>query len=143
MSNETLAMTNDHATNDHATKRPTISTLAFVWALIRKKPWGFLGYTVGWSAFSLLNLVPGLVEQRIFDNLTGAAEATRSVWTLLAFFVTAEIVRVLANYLVRISDIAFQEPMWPKSKTSPCGSPTCSASSSLPWWRSSSWRAST
>jgi ATP-binding cassette subfamily B protein len=93
------------------TAKPTMSTLAFVWALIRKKPWGFLGYTVGWSAFSLLNLVPGLVEQRIFDNLTGAAEATRSVWTLLAFFVTAEIVRVLANYLVRISDIAFQEPL--------------------------------
>ncbi|MCE7986488.1 MAG: ABC transporter ATP-binding protein [Caldilinea sp. CFX5] len=111
MSNETLSMTNDHATDDHATKRPTMSTLAFVWALIRKKPWGFLGYTVGWSAFSLLNLVPGLVEQRIFDALTGAAAATRSVWTLLAFFVTAEIVRVLANYLVRISDIAFQEPL--------------------------------
>ena len=111
MSTETLPTTKDYATNDQATRRPTISTLAFVWALIRKKPWGFLGYTVGWSAFSLLNLVPGLVEQRIFDTLTGATEATRSVWTLLAFFVTAEIVRVLANYLVRISDIAFQEPL--------------------------------
>lgn len=111
MSAEPQPITNDQMTNDHATKRPTISTLAFVWALIRKKPWGFLGYTVGWSAFSLLYLAPGLVEQRIFDTLTGATAATLSVWTLLALFVTAEIVRVLANYLVRISDIAFQEPL--------------------------------
>lgn len=102
---------NDQTTNDHATTRPTMSTLAFVWALIRKKPWGFLGYTIGWSTFSLLYLVPGLVEQRIFDTLTGAAPATRSVWTWLALFVTAEVVRVLANYLVRVSDIAFQEPL--------------------------------
>lgn len=97
--------------NDQTTKRPTMSTLAFVWALIRKKPWSFLGYTVGWSTFSLLYLVPGLVEQRIFDTLTGAIPATRSVWSWLALFVTAEVVRVLAHYLVRVSDIAFQEPL--------------------------------
>ena len=109
-----MSATTDSMTNHPSTespKRPTMSTLAFVWALIRKKPWGFLGYTVGWSAFSLLYLVPGLVEQRIFDTLTGAAPATRSVWTWLALFVTAEVVRVLANYLVRVSDIAFQEPL--------------------------------
>lgn len=106
-----MSATTDLIPDTQSPNRPTMSTLAFVWALIRKKPWSFLGYTIGWSTFSLLYLVPGLVEQRIFDTLTGATPATRSVWTWLAFFVTAEIVRVLANYLVRVSDIAFQEPL--------------------------------
>lgn len=104
-------MSNDPISNHPIPNSPTMTTLAFVWALIRKKPWGFLGYTIGWSAFSLLFLVPGLVEQRIFDTLTGAVPATRSVWSWLAIFVTAEVVRVLAHYLVSISNIAFQEPL--------------------------------
>lgn len=104
-------MTNDQATDDSTTKRPTMSTLTFVWALIRKKPVAYLGYTVGWSLFSLLYLVPGLVEQRIFDTLTGTQVASQSVWTLLAFFVTAEVVRVLARYVVYLSDLAFQESL--------------------------------
>ena len=89
----------------------SISTPSFVWALIRKKPWAFLGYTLGWSLFSLLYLAPGLIEQRIFDNLTSAAPAAQTVWTLLAVFVTAEVVRVGAHLAVNISDIAFQEPL--------------------------------
>ncbi|MEZ4659352.1 MAG: ABC transporter ATP-binding protein [Caldilineaceae bacterium] len=93
------------------TNSPTMSTLAFVWALIRKKPLAYVGYTVGWSLFSLLYLVPGLVEQRIFDTLTGAQPAAQSVWTLLALFVTAEIVRVLARYVVYLSDYSFQESL--------------------------------
>ncbi|MEZ4710751.1 MAG: ABC transporter ATP-binding protein [Caldilineaceae bacterium] len=93
------------------TNSPTMSTLAFVWALIRKKPLAYIGYTVGWSLFSLLYLVPGLVEQRIFDTLTGAQAASQNVWTLLAFFVTAEIVRVLARYVVYLSDLSFQESL--------------------------------
>jgi len=109
MSAETLPTTTQP--NDQATKRPTMSTLAFVWALIHKKPVAYLGYTIGWSLFSLLYLVPGLVEQRIFDTLTGARAATQSVWTLLAFFVTAEVVRVLARYVVYRSDLTFQESL--------------------------------
>jgi ATP-binding cassette subfamily B protein len=88
-----------------------MSTLRFVWALIRKKPWAFVGYTIGWTAFSMLYLAPGLIERRIFDQLTGAAPAVVSVWTLLAIFVTAEVSRVAAHYLVVVSDIAFQEPL--------------------------------
>lgn len=107
--------TDNQTTKDQTTKQPTMSTLAFVWALIRKKPVAYLSYTVGWSLFSLLYLVPGLVEQRIFDTLTAAsglpAAAAQSVWTLLAFFVTAELVRVLARYVVYRSDLSFQESL--------------------------------
>jgi ATP-binding cassette subfamily B protein len=97
------------------THPPSISTLAFVWALIRKKPLAYTAYTLGWSLFSLLYLVPGLVEQRIFDALASVngqpQAASRTVWTLLAFFVTAEVVRVLARYVVYLSDLSFQESL--------------------------------
>ncbi|MCB9157595.1 MAG: ABC transporter ATP-binding protein [Caldilineaceae bacterium] len=53
--------------------------------------------------------MPGLVEKRIFDTLTGAQAASQSVWTLLAF-VTAEIAR-LARYVVYLSDFSFQESL--------------------------------
>jgi ATP-binding cassette subfamily B protein len=88
-----------------------MSTPSFTWALIRKRPWPFLAYTLGWSLFSLLYLVPGLVEKAIFDSLTGAAPAAVSVWTLLAILITAEITRVFANYVVFRSDIAWQESL--------------------------------
>ncbi|MCB9157596.1 MAG: hypothetical protein H6645_10830 [Caldilineaceae bacterium] len=43
--------TNDQPTNDQPTARPTMSTLAFVWALIRKKPLAYVGYTVAGVSF--------------------------------------------------------------------------------------------
>jgi ATP-binding cassette subfamily B protein len=97
------------------THLPSMSTLTFVWALIHKKPLAFTAYTLGWSLFSLLYLAPGLVEQRIFNALTTVngqlQAASRTVWMLLAFFVTAEVVRVLARYMVYLSDLSFQESL--------------------------------
>ena len=95
--------------------KPSMSTLRFAWELIRKKPWPFVAHTLCWSLFCLLYLVPGLLEQRIFDNLTGEApadvSAATSVWILLALFIAAEAGRVLANYGMQIGDIFFQGPL--------------------------------
>ena len=92
-----------------------MSTLRFAWELVRKKPWPFMGHTACWSLFCLLYLVPGLLEQRIFDTLTGEApvvvDATTSVWILLAMFIAAEVGRVLANFGMEIGDILFQGPL--------------------------------
>ena len=91
--------------------KPSISTWAFVWALIKRRPLPFLGYGIAWSLFNLIYLVPGLVEKQIFDRLTGDAPLGLSVWSLLAIFVAAEFARVLARYGTTISDIFFQEPL--------------------------------
>ena len=102
------------APNQPITK-PSMATLPFVWALIKMYPWPYLGYTVAWSAFSLLLLLPGLIEQRIFDRLTGDAPVNLwgagSVWTLLALMAGVEVMRVLARYWTLLSDMAFQEPL--------------------------------
>ena len=93
------------------TTKPTMSTWAFVWVLIWRKPIPYLGYGIAWGFFNLIYLVPGLVEKQIFDTLTGDAQASFGVWTLLAIFVTAEIVRVLAQYGTTLSNLYFQEPL--------------------------------
>ena len=102
------------APNQPITK-PSMATLTFVWALIKMYPWPYLGYTLAWSAFSLLLLLPGLIEQRIFDRLTGDATlnlwGAGSVWTLLALMAGVEVMRVLARYWTLLSDMAFQEPL--------------------------------
>ncbi|MDQ3250274.1 MAG: ABC transporter ATP-binding protein/permease [Chloroflexota bacterium] len=90
---------------------PSISTPRFVWALIRLQPGSFAVYAVGWVAFFVLQLGPGLLQQSIFDRLTGAQAAGIGVWTLLALYVAVEVARVVANYTARIGDIAFQEPL--------------------------------
>ena len=91
--------------------KASISTPAFTWALFRLRPAPFLVYSVGWVAYFLLQLGPGLVLQRLFDSLTGAAVVTESAWTLLALYVGIEMARVLANYTARMGDVAFQEPL--------------------------------
>ncbi|MEM7125400.1 MAG: ABC transporter ATP-binding protein [Chloroflexota bacterium] len=91
--------------------KPTMSTWAFVWALIWRKPIPYFGYGIAWGLFNLIYLIPGLIEKRIFDTLTGDAPAGLSVWTLLAIFITAEVVRVLARYGTTLSDMFFQEPL--------------------------------
>jgi len=79
--------------------------------LFRLRPGPFLVYTVGWVAFFVLQLGPGLVQQRLFDRLTGQAAVAQSAWTLLALYVAIEVARVVANYTARVGDIAFQEPL--------------------------------
>lgn len=93
------------------TTHPSISTPRFVWALVKRYPWPYLGYTVAWGAFSLLELLPGLLQQRIFDRLTGDAAVAWGIWTLLALISAVEVTRVVARYFTLRSDMAFQEPL--------------------------------
>lgn len=100
---------------NHPMTKPSMPTMHFVWALIKMYPWPYLGYTLAWGAFSLLFLLPGLLERRIFDRLTGDAPVSLwgawSVWSLLAAIAGVEIMRVLARYWTLLSDMAFQEPL--------------------------------
>ncbi|MCC6454949.1 MAG: ABC transporter ATP-binding protein [Caldilineaceae bacterium] len=97
--------------SDDALAKSSISTPRFTWALFRLRPGPFLVYSVGWVAYFVLQLGPGLVQQRLFDRLTGEAAVMQSAWTLLALYVGIEVARVVANYTARVGDMAFQEPL--------------------------------
>jgi ATP-binding cassette, subfamily B, bacterial len=75
----------------------TLSIPRATWALIRFQP-GYMTLAVlGTASFIILRLGPGLILQRFFDQLTGAATAVTSLWTLLALLVGVELVRMIAN----------------------------------------------
>src|SRR5215203_7274288 len=100
----TSTTSSDESTKPYSS--PSISTLSFTWLLFRLRPGPFLVYTLGWIAYFVLQLGPGLVLQRLFDSLTGEAVVTLSAWSLLALYVGIEVARVIANYTARIGDIA-------------------------------------
>src|SRR4029079_9954567 len=66
----------------------------YVWRLITFRPGLYL--TSGLLAsimFYVFPLVPGLIIRGVFDTLTGSANATLGIWTLLALLVGAAVVR--------------------------------------------------
>ncbi len=67
------------------------------WALIRFRPWPFVASMLFGIVFLLLELVPGLISRRFFDELTGSAPAAIGVGTLLALFVAVHLGRLLAG----------------------------------------------
>lgn len=78
----------------------TTSLPRFFSRLVRFAPWAYAGASVGAILFFLIGrIVPGLVLQRIFDDLSGAAPAELSIVTLLVLYVSAEVVRRLSHFL--------------------------------------------
>jgi ATP-binding cassette, subfamily B, bacterial len=75
----------------------SLSVSRATWALIRFQPGYMLLAVLGTASFIILRLGPGLLLQRFFDQLTGAATAVTSLWTLLALLVGVELVRMVAN----------------------------------------------
>ena len=61
------------------------------WALIRFRPWPFTAALVFGAVHLIIDLVPGLITRRFFDELTGAAPATLGIATLLALFVAVRL----------------------------------------------------
>jgi len=67
------------------------------WSLIRFRPGYFVVAMVGTGYFVVMRLAPGLLIQRFFDELTGAAPAVVGLWTLLALLLAVEGSRMIAN----------------------------------------------
>lgn len=90
---------------------PITSTPRMTWRMICLRPWPFTFYATGEILFYLFPLAQGLLQQRIFDDLSGAQAASQSLWTLLALLAGVGLAGVGAFFLARVSDIFFQEPL--------------------------------
>ena len=86
----------------------TIPTWRVTWKLIRCSPWPFLLYATLWTFFLASQLIPGLIIQAIFDNLTATAPATIGLWALLALLAAVEITRMVANFGKRFGEETFR-----------------------------------
>lgn len=74
----------------------TISVWQATWSLIRFRPRYLLVNFVGRAYFVLSRLFPGLILQRVLDQITGAAPATIGIVTLLVMLLAIELSRVVA-----------------------------------------------
>ncbi|RLT42758.1 MAG: ABC transporter ATP-binding protein [Chloroflexi bacterium] len=90
---------------------PLTSTPRMTWEMIRLRPWPFAVYTCGEMAFYLLPLAQGLIQKRIFDQISGDAAAAQSLWTLLALLAGIGLASVVAFFTARVGDLFFQEPL--------------------------------
>ncbi len=90
---------------------PLTSTPRMTWEMIRLRPGPFTIYACGQMLFHVIPLAQGLIQQRIFDSLSGDAAAAQSLWTLLAFMEGVGLVSVVAFFAARVGDLFFQEPL--------------------------------
>lgn len=87
------------------------STPRMVWGMVRRYPAAYVLLIVGELSYSLLQLAPGLILQRIFDRLSGGSAAADSLWTLLALIVGVGAASVVTAYASNLGQILFKEPL--------------------------------
>ncbi len=90
---------------------PLTSTPRMTWEMIRLRPGPFAVHACGQMLFHILPLAQGLIQQRIFDSLSGGATAAQSLWSLLALLAGVGLIGVAAFFAARVGDIFFQEPL--------------------------------
>lgn len=81
------------------TINPKLPIFTATWSMIRFRPWYFAGNLVFSVSYFLLRLVPGLIIQQLFDQLTDAAPAEIGLWTLLSLIVAVEVARMVLTLL--------------------------------------------
>ena len=90
----------------------TLSTWKATWEMIRFSPRHFLSFSVLYVVGLSSRLLPGLVLQRIFDDLTGAAPAEVGLWGLFAMLASAEMTRIVADFSRVYSEETFRCHAW-------------------------------
>lgn len=78
------------------------------WQLVRARPWLYLALVLTLGAFLVGRLVPGLLEQSIFNSLTSGADAERTAWSLIALMVSLELARLVFSFGAAITDVTNQ-----------------------------------
>ncbi|MEM7118143.1 MAG: ABC transporter ATP-binding protein [Chloroflexota bacterium] len=81
------------------TINPKLPIFTATWSMIRFRPWYFAGNLIFSVSYFLLRLVPGLIIQQLFDQLTNAAPAEIGLWTLLSLIVAVEVARMVLTLL--------------------------------------------
>lgn len=70
-----------------------MSTWRFLWHLWRYRPWLFGFAALLLVVLEVLNIVPPLIMQAFFDTLSPHTQAQLSIWTLIAMWLTVNLVQ--------------------------------------------------
>jgi len=85
-----------------------LPALPAVFALICSQPKAFWVFSLFHILALLMRILPGWIEKSIFDTLSGAAPARVNIWTLVAFYASAEIFRLVLTFGDIWSDVTFR-----------------------------------
>ena len=89
-----------------------LSTWKATWRLIAFRPGHFSVFSALWVLGLSSRLLPGLVLQILFDDLSGAAPAELGLWSLLGLLAAAEMTRVVADWSRVYSEESFRAFGW-------------------------------
>lgn len=77
-----------------------MKTWRYIWQLIRFRPFLYLlSGLLASTFFYIFPLVPGLIAQQFFNQLSQNARADLSLWSLIGLFFAAEMGRIGANFM--------------------------------------------
>ncbi len=76
-------------------KPATLPTPFFNWQMIRYSPGFFMAHSVLAVMGFFFQVLPGLIEKRVFDTITGATAAEVNLWLLVALYVGVELARMV------------------------------------------------
>ncbi|HLO01619.1 MAG TPA: ABC transporter ATP-binding protein [Symbiobacteriaceae bacterium] len=75
------------------------------WRLIRFRPWRYTANVIAWTLIHLSPLAPGLIVKAFFDHLTGGAQATFGLTTILVLLALSGLFKVLAIFSGAFTDL--------------------------------------
>src|SRR4051794_29964182 len=87
---------------------PTLKTWPLNWALIRYRPWSFAVHSVLQILFIIAPVGLGLVEQAVFDTITGSAPAALGVWALVALYISIGLAQLAFSFGSVWGDVTFR-----------------------------------
>jgi len=91
-------------------KRP--ATWTPTWRLIAFHPVSYAGMTLLYLASYATQVLPGLILQRVFDRLSGAAPAGTNLWTLIALLAGAQVAHLTSTLVQTIPEERFRCYGW-------------------------------
>jgi ATP-binding cassette subfamily B protein len=103
----------------------TLSTWYATWKLILYCPGHYCVFSALYVFGLASRLLPGLVLQTIFDDLTGAAPAELSLWSLFALLFAAEMARTVADFGRVYSEETFRCYGWALLRANTLGNILC------------------
>ena len=85
---------------------PALPAWRVIWDMLRFRPWlWFIDLLAVALIRSCWQIAPALIIKAFFDMLTGAAQLTFGIWSIVAFLVATWIGRVIASYGFYYADV--------------------------------------
>lgn len=80
-----------------------------LWQLVLYKPWIYIFSAILWVLFGFTPIFPGLLSEKIFDALSGKAQAGFNIWGAIALLAAAQLARIVINFASSGVDATFSQ----------------------------------